>query len=311
MLGNLVGSWIAYGVGRAGRLELVERHGHWLHLKPSHIAWADRWFERYGAAGGLLQPHAADHPHVHLAAGRRREDAVRALHGCSRSRAACRGCSGSRSLEKQSGSEWKSVRKGFEYVDYAVVALVVTAIVYAIIRRRRGRSDTGERRHRCGAESPPPALRHAVALGLLQGPTELLPISSSAHTTLIPWLAGWPYGELDGELRKSFEVALHAGAGLALAIDMRSELIERGVERRRRRLAVIRALAGAAGARGVRPASASSSAGSAGRARSRRVWPAAPSRWRWPIPPRARWARVARTRARATGWRSASRRRSR
>src|ERR1700680_2059141 len=49
VLGNLVGSWIAYGVGRFGRIELVERHGPWLHLKPSHIEWADRWFERYGA----------------------------------------------------------------------------------------------------------------------------------------------------------------------------------------------------------------------------------------------------------------------
>jgi undecaprenyl-diphosphatase len=68
------------------------------------------------------------------------------------------------------------------------------------------------------------APRHALALGLLQGPAELLPISSSAHTALLPWLAGWPYADLDGERRKSFEVALHAGAGLALAIDMRAEL---------------------------------------------------------------------------------------
>jgi undecaprenyl-diphosphatase len=75
------------------------------------------------------------------------------------------------------------------------------------------------------AESAPP-LRHAVALGLVQGPAELLPISSSGHTTLLPWLAGWSYGELDGELRKAFEVALHAGAGIALAIDMRGELRE-------------------------------------------------------------------------------------
>jgi undecaprenyl-diphosphatase len=60
------------------------------------------------------------------------------------------------------------------------------------------------------------ALRHAVALGLLHGPTELLPVSSSAHTTLVPWLAGWPYPRLDPKLRKSFEVALHAGAAAAL-----------------------------------------------------------------------------------------------
>src|SRR5271157_3909772 len=50
VLGNLVGSWLAYGVGRAGRLELIERHGHWLRIKPSHIQTADRWFERYGGA---------------------------------------------------------------------------------------------------------------------------------------------------------------------------------------------------------------------------------------------------------------------
>jgi undecaprenyl-diphosphatase len=61
-------------------------------------------------------------------------------------------------------------------------------------------------------------LRHAIALGLLQGPTELLPVSSSAHTALIPWLARWPAAELDPELRKSFEVALHAGTALALLI---------------------------------------------------------------------------------------------
>jgi undecaprenyl-diphosphatase len=70
----------------------------------------------------------------------------------------------------------------------------------------------------------PLPLRHAIALGLAQGPTELLPVSSSAHTALVPWLAGWPYANLDGELRKSFEVAVHAGAGCALAIVMRGKL---------------------------------------------------------------------------------------
>ncbi len=83
-------------------------------------------------------------------------------------------------------------------------------------------------------------LRHAIALGLLQGPTELLPVSSSGHTTLIPWLAGWSsYTELDPALHKSFEVALHAGAGAALAIDMRTELIEAVRKLDQRRAAVI------------------------------------------------------------------------
>lgn len=59
-------------------------------------------------------------------------------------------------------------------------------------------------------------LRHALALGLIHGPAELLPISSSGHVTLIPWLAGWQYEYLDPQLRKSFEVALHAGTATGL-----------------------------------------------------------------------------------------------
>ena len=66
---------------------------------------------------------------------------------------------------------------------------------------------------------------HVLALALAQGPAELFPVSSSAHTTLIPYLLGWPYGELEPELRKSFEVSLHAGTGAALAIEMRGELV--------------------------------------------------------------------------------------
>jgi undecaprenyl-diphosphatase len=62
------------------------------------------------------------------------------------------------------------------------------------------------------------SLHHAVVLGLLHGPTELLPVSSSAHTTLVPWLAGWPYEQLDPRLRKSFEVALHTGTAVALLL---------------------------------------------------------------------------------------------
>lgn len=60
-------------------------------------------------------------------------------------------------------------------------------------------------------------LRHAVALGLLQGPAEMLPVSSSAHVTLLPQLLGWPSAQLPGDVRKAFEVALHAGSLGALA----------------------------------------------------------------------------------------------
>ncbi len=49
-------------------------------------------------------------------------------------------------------------------------------------------------------------------MGLLHGAAELLPISSSGHMEAIPWLLGWDRGQLEPGLRKSFDVALHAGA---------------------------------------------------------------------------------------------------
>src|SRR5947209_20345278 len=84
------------------------------------------------------------------------------------------------------------------------------------------------------AEFSPP-LHEALALGALHGPAELLPISSSGHVAVVPWLLGWDYGRLDEELRKSFEVALHAGTAAALLITLRDEVEEaaRGLDRRR------------------------------------------------------------------------------
>jgi undecaprenyl-diphosphatase len=65
-----------------------------------------------------------------------------------------------------------------------------------------------------------------MVLGAIQGPTELLPVSSSAHLALIPWLAGWDDGGRDAELRKSFEVALHMGAAGALLVGQRRVIAE-------------------------------------------------------------------------------------
>ena len=68
--------------------------------------------------------------------------------------------------------------------------------------------------------------RRALALGIVQGPAELLPVSSSAHIVLLPWLAGWDWEQIDPEARKSFEVALHAGAAVALLIGQRQTIGE-------------------------------------------------------------------------------------
>jgi undecaprenyl-diphosphatase len=68
--------------------------------------------------------------------------------------------------------------------------------------------------------------RRALALGVVQGPAELLPVSSSAHIVLVPWLAGWDWEAVDPEVRKSFEVALHAGGAAALLVGQRRLIAE-------------------------------------------------------------------------------------
>jgi undecaprenyl-diphosphatase len=82
------------------------------------------------------------------------------------------------------------------------------------------------------------SIGQALSLGALHGPAELLPISSSGHVALVPWLLSWDYVGLDDELRKSFEVALHAGTAAGLLITLRGEVNEavRGLDGRRLRL---------------------------------------------------------------------------
>lgn len=68
--------------------------------------------------------------------------------------------------------------------------------------------------------SPPPLEIQGALLGAIQGVTEFLPISSSAHLVVLPELLGWPY------LGKTFDVALHLGTLSALLSHYREEVGE-------------------------------------------------------------------------------------
>ncbi len=61
----------------------------------------------------------------------------------------------------------------------------------------------------------------ALALGLLHGPAELVPVSSSGHVAALPWLLRWEVAGWDGARRKELEVALHAGTAAALLLVLR------------------------------------------------------------------------------------------
>ena len=134
---NLVGSWLAYWVGRAGRVDVLERHGAKLHIKRSHLEWADRWFVRHGDATVFFtRMLPIIRTFISLPAGVARSPfwrfSVLTLAGC------VPWVLGLTFIGQQAGERWESWKDSLHYVDYAVAAMIVLGIVYLLVRRRRG-----------------------------------------------------------------------------------------------------------------------------------------------------------------------------
>jgi undecaprenyl-diphosphatase len=69
----------------------------------------------------------------------------------------------------------------------------------------------------------------AALLGAVQGAAEVVPVSSSAQLTLLPWLLGWP----PPEHRTAFTAALHVGSCAGIALALRADLRALGHDRPR------------------------------------------------------------------------------
>ena len=89
----------------------------------------------------------------------------------------------------------------------------------------------------------------ALLLGVVQGLTEFLPISSSGHLILVPWLLDFHYLEQNPEFNKTFDVALHLGTLMAVLTYFRHDLVRyaRGVLRSMRNGASRMTTSGSAG----------------------------------------------------------------
>jgi membrane protein DedA with SNARE-associated domain len=136
---NLAGSWLAYWLGRVGRVDLLERHGRKLHVKKSHLDWADRWFERHGDATVFFaRMLPIIRTFISLPAGVARMPFWRfsalTLLGCVPWVLMLT------FIGKQAGDRWERWKDSLHYVDYAVLLAVVIGIVYLVIRRRTGRA---------------------------------------------------------------------------------------------------------------------------------------------------------------------------
>jgi membrane protein DedA with SNARE-associated domain len=142
--GNVAGSWLAYGVGYVGRIELVERHGKWLHITPGQLAWADRWFDRYGGSTVFFSRMLpVIRTFISLPAG------VARMPFWKFSLLSTAGIIpwvlAFAFAGKELGSRWDDWQERLHYVDYAVVAAIVIGVAYLIVKRRRSRSAESEK----------------------------------------------------------------------------------------------------------------------------------------------------------------------
>lgn len=153
-LANLVGSWIAYGIGFYGRVDVLEKHGRKLHIKKSHLEWADRWFERHGDATVFFaRMLPIIRTFISLPAGVARMPFWRfsllTLAGC------VPWVLGLTFIGLQAGARWESWKDSLHYVDYAVAAALVIGLAYLLVGRIRGRRRDEAGSSPDGGESSP------------------------------------------------------------------------------------------------------------------------------------------------------------
>src|SRR5688572_7427722 len=138
---NLVGSWIAYAVGYYGRVDILEKHGKKLHIKPSHLQWADRWFERHGDATVFFtRMLPIIRTFISLPAGVARMPfwrfSVLTFVGC------LPWVFMLTYIGREAGDQWEDWKDSLHYVDYAVAAMIVIGVVWLIVRNRRRRAES-------------------------------------------------------------------------------------------------------------------------------------------------------------------------
>lgn len=147
-VGNLVGSWIAYGIGRTGGRSLVERVGRYLLVRQHHLERAEAWFDRHGNAAvfvGRLLPVVRTF--ISLPAGVANMGFVRftvyTFAGC------VPWSFGLAIVGFWLGSQWEMVVAWFRPVSLALAAGLAIAVVwwlYNAFSERSGRASLRRRR---------------------------------------------------------------------------------------------------------------------------------------------------------------------
>lgn len=135
-LGNLVGSWIAYGVGRAGGRPLVERWGRAIFLREHELDRADAWWAAHGQPAvffGRLLPVIRTFISLPAGVGEMplRTFTVYTVLGCLPWTFALAG------IGYAVGANWDTVAKYFRPITYAIIALLLTGLAWWLVKRAR------------------------------------------------------------------------------------------------------------------------------------------------------------------------------
>ncbi|MDA0161923.1 DedA family protein [Solirubrobacter ginsenosidimutans] len=138
VVANLIGSWIAYGIGYFGRVDLLEKHGRKVFIKPHHLHKADDWFERYGDATVFFSRMLPIvRTFISLPAGVARMPFLRftvfTVLGCIPWVFLIA------FIGQQAGDRWEDWKEHLHYVDYVVVVAIAVCVVWLFVRYRRRR----------------------------------------------------------------------------------------------------------------------------------------------------------------------------
>jgi membrane protein DedA with SNARE-associated domain len=141
-LANTIGCVGGWALGLYGGRPFLERHGRWLHVTPARVERAERWFARFGSLAvplGLITPVVRSFVAIPAGVGRMPfgRFAPLALLGCVPF------CFGLAAGGWALGSSYDRLHHDFTYVTVAIVALVVAAIVYLVVRRRSSKLARG------------------------------------------------------------------------------------------------------------------------------------------------------------------------
>lgn len=139
VLGNLLGSWIAWSVGYWGGRPFIARYGRYIHVTPARLDLAERWFARHGEITVLVgRCVPVIRTFISLPAGIARMPFWRftlfTLVGC------IPWVLGLTLIGVQVGPSWERWRQRLEYADYLVGAALVLGVAAYVVRARRLRS---------------------------------------------------------------------------------------------------------------------------------------------------------------------------